>query len=299
MTLSRTSASRGDESPEVTGFYDKDTGSIQYLVADPATSKAALIDVVRGFDPASARTDTDQADAILRFAESEGLEIEWVLDTHPHADHLMASGYLRQKLGKPNAIGAKVRDIAELWRDLYHLPDAFDPARDFDRLFEDGDTFEIGNLPVRVMLSPGHTLGSISYIVGDDAAFVHDTFMQPDVGTSRADFPGGSAEMLYDSLMEILRLPDETRLFIGHDYGTDSRSTPTWESTVAEQKRHNAHIGGGVPKDDYVARRTARDDTLGLPDRMLHVLQMNLCAGQLPAPETDGHSYLKVPLNRF
>ena len=259
MTYSSTSPSTGPGSPEVFGFYDDDTGSIQYLVADPETAKAALVDVVLGFDPESAATHSAGADAILSFASSEGFEIEWILD----------------------------------------MPDAFDPARDFDRLFADGDEFQIGNLPVRVMLTPGHTLGSITYVVGDDAAFVHDTFMQPDVGTSRADFPGGSAGELYDSLQAILSLPDRTRLFIGHDYGSDFRETPDWVSTVAEQRRHNAHIGGGVAKAEYVKTREERDKTLALPDRMLHVLQMNLRAGRLPEPESDDNRYLKIPLNRF
>ena len=299
MTYSSTSPSTGPGSPEVFGFYDDDTGSIQYLVADPETAKAALVDVVLGFDPESAATHSAGADAILSFASSEGFEIEWILDTHPHADHLMASSVLKERIGKPNAIGEKVKEIAELWRDYYNMPDAFDPARDFDRLFADGDEFQIGNLPVRVMLTPGHTLGSITYVVGDDAAFVHDTFMQPDVGTSRADFPGGSAGELYDSLQAILSLPDRTRLFIGHDYGSDFRETPDWVSTVAEQRRHNAHIGGGVAKAEYVKTREDRDKTLALPDRMLQVLQMNLRAGRLPEPESDDNRYLKIPLNRF
>lgn len=299
MIFSQTSASRGPGSPDVTGFYDDGTGSIQYLVSDPDTRKAALIDVVLGFDPKSAATETENVDTILSFATSEGLEIEWILDTHPHADHLMASSVLKERIGKPNAIGDKVKEIAELWRDYYNMPDAFDPEQDFDRLFKDGDSFEIGSLPVRVMLTPGHTLGSITYVVGDDAAFVHDTFMQPDAGTSRADFPGGSAEELYDSLQAILDLPDETRLFIGHDYGSDYREGPAWVSTVAEQRRHNIHIGGGVPKEDYVKTRTGRDKTLALPDRMLHVLQMNLRAGRLPDAESDDNRYLKIPLNRF
>ncbi|SDX49313.1 MBL fold metallo-hydrolase [Litoreibacter albidus] len=293
--FSRTSRSNGAQSPEVVGFYDDDTGSIQYLVTDPDTRKAALIDVVMTFDPQNAAISSERVDAILRFAESEGSEIEWILDTHPHADHLMASSYLKERLGKPNAIGEKVKDIAAMWRDYYHLPDAFDPAQDFDHLFADGDTFKIGNLPVRVMLSAGHTLGSITYVVGDDAAFVHDTFMQPSVGTSRCDFPGGSAEELYDSLKSILALPEMTRLFIGHDY----EDTPAWESTVAEQRRHNIHIGGGVHKDAYVQKREARDKTLALPDRMLHVLQLNLRAGRLPDDEADGAQYLKIPLNKF
>ncbi|MBT8458764.1 MAG: MBL fold metallo-hydrolase [Boseongicola sp.] len=299
MSISRTSVSRGAGSPDVTGFYDVDTGSIQYLVADRKTGKAALIDTGLTFDPASAATDTDSVEAILAYAKNEDIEIEWILDTHPHADHLMASSFLKERLGKPNAIGSKVKEIAELWRDYYNMPDAFDPERDFDHLFEDGDTFTIGSLPVRVMLSAGHTLGSITYIVGDDAAFVHDTFMQPDAGTSRADFPGGSAKTLYDSLNAILELPDETRLFIGHDYGTDYRTQPCWKSTVLEQRRHNVHVGGGVSKDAYVEMRTERDATLDQPDRMLHVLQMNLRAGRLPDPESDDHRYLKIPMNQL
>ncbi|MFA8387178.1 MAG: MBL fold metallo-hydrolase [Pelagibaca sp.] len=296
---SRTSVSRGDGSPEVTGFYDADTGSIQYLVTDPSTRRAALIDTVMSFDPENASVRTGGVDAILRFAQSEEIVIDWVLDTHPHADHLMASSYLSDKLDKPNGIGAKVRQIAELWRDMYHMPDAFDPDRDFDHLFADGDTFEIGSLPVRVMLSPGHTLGSITYVVGEDAAFVHDTFMQPDAGTARADFPGGTAEDLWHSLQDILALPEHTRLFVGHDYGTGQRTQPEWESTVAEQRRHNVHIGGGVTNENYIACREARDKTLALPDRMLHVLQMNLRAGRAPDPEVDGYCYLKIPMNRF
>lgn len=297
--ISRTSPSRGPMSPEVTGFYDEDTGSIQYLVTDPQTRKAALIDAVMGFDPAAASTNTADVDSILEFAKSEKIDIVWALDTHPHADHLMASSYLKQRLGVPNGVGDKVNEIAELWRDYYHMPDAFDPPRDFDRLFADGDQFDIGDLPVRVMLSPGHTLGSITYVVGDDAAFVHDTFMQPDSGTARADFPGGSAGELYDSLQAILNLGDETRLFIGHDYGTDSREEPAWEATVAEQRSQNIHVGGGTSRDAFVEARESRDETLGLPERMLHVLQMNLRAGRAPEPEKDGKSYLKIPLNKF
>lgn len=299
MKFSRTSKSRGAGSPDVTGFYDDDTGSVQYLVSDPDTGKAALIDTVLTFNPQDASTDPASVDKILRFADQEGVEIVWILDTHPHADHLMASRMLKERLDVPNAIGEKVKDIAAMWRDLYNMPDTFAPEDDFDHLFADGDTFEIGNLPVSVMLSPGHTLGSITYVVGDDAAFVHDTFMQPDAGTSRADFPGGSADDLYDSLQAILALPDHTRLFIGHDYGTKIRPGPEWESSVAEQRRHNIHIGGGTSKADYTNQRTARDKTLVLPDRMLHVLQMNLRAGALPEAESDGNRYLKVPVNRF
>ncbi len=292
------SSSRGPGSPDVVGFYDEASGSCQYICIDQATKKCALIDVVLDFNPARARTSTESADWALDWIEREGLTLEWILDTHPHADHLMAAAYLKQKTGAPNAIGEKVREIAGLWRDFYNTPGAFDPEADFDRLLADGDTFRIGDLDLRVMLSPGHTLGSITYVVGD-AVFAHDTFMQPDSGTARADFPGGSAAMLYDSLMAILALPDEFRIFIGHDYGAEGRDDPAWESTVAEQKASNKHLGGGVEKDDYVKVREERDATLNLPDRMLHALQVNLRGGRLPEPEADGNSYFKIPANRF
>lgn len=299
MAPIRKSASRGPASAEVTGIYEPDTGSIQYIAACPQTGKCALIDVVLNFDPKSASTSTEAMDEVLSVVKERGYTVEWILDTHPHADHLMASATLKERLGAKNAIGEKVREIAGLWRDYYNNCDMFHPDADFDRLFADGDSFSIGDLPVRVMLSPGHTLGSISYVVGDDAAFVHDTFMQPDAGTSRADFPGGSAGQLYDSLMAILALPDETRLFVGHDYGTNDREEPAWEASVREQRQHNMHVGGGTSREDYVARREKRDKTLSLPDRMLAALQINLRAGRLPAPEDDGHSYLKIPMNRF
>ena len=296
----RKSPSQEEGSPDVTGFHDPDTGSIQYVVACPATKKAALIDTVLDFDPAHARTRTDSAQAALDFVKEEGLEVEWVLDTHPHADHMMASHWLTQQTGAPNAIGEKVHEIAHLCSAFYNMPGVFDPERDFSRLFADGDTFRIGELDVRVMLSPGHTLGSITYVVGRDAAFVHDTFMHVDVGTSRADFPGGSSSVLYDSLQRILELPDETRLFIGHDYPpVDDREEAAWEATVAQHRKDNPHVGGGSTRADYVKLRDERDATLALPDRMLHALQVNLRGGRLPEAESDGHSYFKIPANRF
>jgi len=298
--FSRTSPSQGRTSPTVTGFYDPASGSIQYVVADPATGKAALIDIVQDFDTAEARPRHDSAQEIVDFVTREGLEVEWILDTHPHADHFMASAWLREELGAPNAIGARVRDIAGIWEDLYHTPGAFDPERDFDRLFEDGDRFRIGELDVRVMLSPGHTLGSITYVVGDDAAFVHDTFMHVDVGTSRADFPGGSSSVLYDSLQAILALPEQTRLFVGHDYPpVGDREEPAWEATVAAHKRDNPHVGGDVGREAFMQVRDTRDATLGLPDRILYALQVNLRGGRLPEPESDGERYFKIPANRF
>ena len=298
--FNRTSPSNGAQSPTVTGFHDPATGSIQYVAVDPATKKAALIDVVLDFDPASGRTSTDSAQAVLDFVQQQGLTVEWILDTHPHADHMMASAWLKDQLGAPAAIGAKVRDIAKLWEGFYNTPGVFDPDRDFDHLFEDGDTFKLGNLDVRVMLSPGHTLGSITYVVGDDAAFVHDTLMHVDVGTSRADFPGGSSSELYDSLQAILALPDDTRLFIGHDYPpVKDRQDPAWEATVAQHKADNPHVGGGASREAFMKIRDTRDATLGLPDRILYALQVNLRGGRLPDAESDGNSYFKIPANKF
>ena len=296
--FSKESPSRGTGSPDVIGFYDAPTGSAQYLAWDPATKKAALIDVVQEFDPRSASTGHKAAQWALDQIAARGLTLQWILDTHPHADHMMASAWLKDRTGAQNAIGEKVREIADLWEGIYNSAGTFAPERDFDHLFADGDSFLLGELPVGVMLHKGHTLGSISYVIGD-AAFVHDTFMQPDVGTSRADFPGGSSSDLYDSLMSILSLPDDTRLFIGHDYGTKARDEPAWESTVAEQRASNAHIGGGVTREAFMKIRDDRDATLSLPDRMLHALQVNLRAGRLPEPEADGRSYFKIPANRF
>ena len=298
MSTMRISPSRGGKSPEVAGFYEADTGSAQYVVSDPATGKAAIIDAVWNFDPKHARTSTGSADEILEFVRERGLSVEWILDTHPHADHFMAAAYLKEKLGAQQAIGEKVREIAKLWREIYNLPDAFDVDSAFDRLFADKDTFRIGGLETRVMLSPGHTLGSITYLVGDDAAFVHDTLMQPDSGTSRADFPGGDASVLYRSIQRILALPDETRLFVGHDYCPDGREAQ-WEATVAEQKRQNIHLRDNASEADFVKMRQARDRTLALPNRILYALQVNLRGGRLPAPESDGRSYFKIPCNRF
>ena len=271
---------------------------MQYVFACPATRKAALVDIVQDFDPASAGTSTQSAERVLELVGDEGLEIEWILDTHPHADHLMAAAFLKGRTGAPMAIGEKVREIAALWRELYHTPDAFDPERDFDRLFADGERFAVGEIEVRVMLSPGHTLGSISYIAGD-AAFVHDTLMYPDSGSSRADFPGGSSAELWDSIQAILALPTDTRLYIGHDYCGGERTEPAWEATVAEHLERNIHVKAGTSRETFIARRDERDATLGLPDRMLAALQINLRGGRLPPAELDGHHYLKVPLDRF
>lgn len=294
----RFSPSTDAGSPDVWGIYEPDTGSIQYVCVDPATKKAALIDVVWNFDPKYYRTSTESMEQVLDLVRDKGLAVEWVLDTHPHADHLMASAQLGERTGAPTAIGAKIREIATLWEEIYHMPGAFDPERDFDRLFAEGETFRIGNLETRVMLSPGHTLGSITYVCGD-AAFVHDTLMHPDAGTSRADFPGGDTGELWDSIQEILALPPETRLFVGHDYGTKERNEPMWEATVAEHKAGNIHVRDGTKREEWIERRNARDRSLTLLDRILAALQVNLRGGRLPPAEGDGRHYLKLPVNRF
>ncbi|MGR3540425.1 MAG: MBL fold metallo-hydrolase [Hasllibacter sp.] len=284
----RISESGGAGSPRVAGFHEPETGSVQYVAACPATGRAALIDLVQGFDPAAARTGFDPAREVLDWVRAEGLTVDWVLDTHPHADHLTASAWAKGETGAPNGIGARTRQIAGIWSDLYGAP--MDPDGAYDRLFEDGETFRVGECDVRVMLHPGHTLGSVSYVMGD-AAFVHDTFMgRPEDGTARCDFPGGSADRMWDSLQSILSLPDATRLFVGHDYPSGREAE--WESTVARQRAGNPHLQGG--RDAYVERREARDATLPLPARMLAALQVNLHAGRLP---DDG--LLRIPLNRF
>jgi glyoxylase-like metal-dependent hydrolase (beta-lactamase superfamily II) len=298
MTTQKTSASRGSSSPEVAGFYEPETGSIQYVVSDPGTNKAAIIDPVWNFDPRNARTDTRSADEILEYVHRCNLSVEWVIDTHPHADHFTAAAYLKERLGVTLATGEKVREVAAHWRELYNEPEAFDVGTAFDRLFAHGETFQIGSLPARVMLSPGHTLASITLLVGDDAAFVHDTLMSPDSGSSRADFPGGDARTLYRSMRAILALPASTRLFVGHDYCEGGRE-PEWEATVAQHKASNIHVRDGVSEFEFVKLRTERDKGLPLPDRMLHALQVNLRGGRLPKSESDGHSYLRIPINRF
>ena len=294
----RHSPSTGATSPDVWGIYEPDTGSIQYVCADPATKQAALIDVVWNLDPKHYRFSTGSMDQVLALVAEQGLTVAWVLDTHPHADHVMASAQLGRRTGAPTAIGDRVGDIARIWAGLYNLPQAFDPARDFDRLLAPGETIALGDLSIRVMLSPGHTLGSVTYVCGD-AAFTHDTLMQPDAGTSRADFPGGDSGQLWASIQEILSLPGDTRLFVGHDYGTKDRDAPQWEATVARHRAENRHVRDGTRREDWIALRDARDATLPLPDRIMAALQINLRGGRLPPAEDDGHHYLKVPVNRF
>lgn len=281
--------------PLVSGFYDKPTGAVQYVVADPATRRCAIIDPVLDFDEKSGATATTNADALLGFIAREGLDVEWILDTHPHADHFSAAHYLKQKTGAPTAIGERVVDVQKLWKAIYNWPDFPSDGRQWDRLFGEGEVFSIGRLPVKVLFSPGHTLASITYVVGD-AAFVHDTLFMPDSGTARCDFPGGSASRLWGSLQGILALPDHTRVFVGHDYQAGGRE-PRWESTVGEQKASNIHLVAARTEAEFVALREARDRTLPMPRLILHALQVNINGGRLPEPEANGRRYLKFPLD--
>lgn len=285
----RRSPSRGPGSPDVWGLYDPPSGSVQYVLACPAARAAAVIDPVRGFDMRAARTDEVALEQVTALVVAEGLNVQWVLDTHPHADHLTAAAPLAESTGARTAIGERVREVAVLWSDLYAAPVEIG----YDQLWADGETFRVGELDVRVVLTPGHTLASVAYLAGD-AAFVHDTLMQPDAGTSRCDFPGGSAPALWASIQSILALPDDTRLFVGHDYRPGGRE-PRWEASVAEQ-RGNVHLADR-DREEWIALREARDATLPLPERMLAALQVNLRAGRFP--QRNGHDMLSLPVDRF
>lgn len=282
--------------PIVKGFHERRTGSIQYVVACPTTRRCAIVDPVLDYDEKSGATATHSADAILDHVRANGLTVEWILDTHPHADHFSAAPYLKARTGAPTAIGERVIDVQRLWKGLYNLPSAFPvDGSQWDRLFANGETFRVGEVDARVMFSPGHTMASVSYVIGD-AAFVHDTLFMPDSGTARCDFPGGDAATLWRSIQAILALPDDTRVFTGHDYEPNGRMA-AWESTVAEQRAHNIHMVAARSEAEFVDLRNARDAALPMPKLILHALQVNIRGGRLPEPEENGRRYLKVPLD--
>lgn len=288
------SQSTGTGAPDVAGFFDPRTFSVQYIVSDPATQQCAIIDPVLDFDEKSGATATFCADELMAYIAKEGLKVAWILDTHPHADHFSAAHYLKEKTGAPTAIGHYVTKVQALWKEIYNWPEMPTDGRQWDKLFAEGDTFTIGELSANVYYSPGHTLASITYVIGD-TAFVHDTLFQPDFGTARADFPGGDAKSLWHSIQQILALPDKTRLFTGHDYMPDDRE-PEWESSVAEQRANNPHLVG-KSEEDYIALRHKRDNQLPMPKLVLHALQVNTRGGCLPEPEANGKRYLKIPLD--
>ncbi len=280
----------------IQAFFDPVSATLTYLVSDPVTNAAAIIDPVLDFEPKAARLGTESIDAVLSAASEQGLRIMWALDTHAHADHLSAADYVRAKTGAKIGVGARITEVQQAFRGLFNAG-AVD-ASVFDALFEDGGHFNIGELDVRVMNTPGHTPACVTFVIGD-AAFVGDTMFMPDYGTARADFPGGDAAALYRSIRRILDLPADTRIFVGHDYLPPTRSAPAWQSSVAEQRASNVHIHEGISEEAFVAMRRARDATLAPPVLILPALQVNIRAGALPPPESDGQVYLKLPLNRL
>ena len=285
--------------PEITAFYDTATNSVSYVVADPQTKRSAIIDSVLDYDPAGARISTGSADQIAAFVRERGLHVEWILETHVHADHLTAAAHLKEKLGGRTGIGRRVTEVQAFFKTAFNAEPAFaTDGSQFDRLFEDGERFAIGGLAVEVLATLGHTPACVAYVVGD-AAFVGDTLFMPDQGTARADFPGGDARALYRSIRRILALPPATRIFVCHNYGADGKRPVAWETSVGLQRQANIHVADAVSEDDYVAMRKKRDATLGLPRLILPAVQVNMRAGRLPPPDSDGRVYLRLPVNVF
>ena len=282
--------------PDVVAFFDEATYTVSYLVTDPETGRAAAIDPVLDFDSASGRTSTRSADVLLTYLSDHRLTLDWLLETHVHADHLSGAHYLQQETGARTAIGKHVADVQATFKPIFNLGDLATDGSQFDRLFVDGDEFEIGKLTGRVIATPGHTPACLTYVVGD-AAFVGDTLFMPDFGTARTDFPGGDAGSLYDSIQRILSLPDETRLFMCHDYKAPGRNEYAWETTVAEQREHNVHIGNGVDRAAFVERRETRDRELGMPKLILPSIQINVRGGAMPPAEDNNIRYLKLPID--
>ena len=279
--------------PDITAFFDEATNSVSYLVADAATRAAAIIDPILDFDAASGAIATRSADKILAAAAERGITIQWVFETHAHADHLSAASVIRERAGAKVAVGAGIAEVQRVFAPLLSVDDL--DARDFDRLLEEGDRLPLGELEIEVIATPGHTPACVTYRVGD-AAFVGDTMFMPDYGTARCDFPGGDARQLYRSMRRILSLPPETRLFMCHDYKAPGRDEFAWETSVAEQLERNVHIGGGVDEDAYVAMREARDATLKAPKLLYPAIQVNLRGGRLPPPDAQGRRYRMIPL---
>jgi glyoxylase-like metal-dependent hydrolase (beta-lactamase superfamily II) len=285
--------------PAVTSFFDAATSTVTYVVHDPETREAVVIDSVLDFDAASGRTTTESADRLLAFVREQGLSVGLILETHVHADHLSAAPHLRQALGARIAIGAEIKTVQSVFGELFNEGPAF--RRDgsqFDLLLGDGDTFSIGRIGGIALHTPGHTPACMSYLIGD-ALFVGDTVFMPDMGSARCDFPGGDARTLFRSIRRLFQLPDEVRIFHCHDYVTPDRDELVWESTVGQQRRENRHVGDGISEDDFVRMRTERDATLSMPTLILPSVQVNMNAGMLPEPEDNGQRYLKIPLNAF
>ena len=285
--------------PKVHAFFDEATNTVSYVACEPNGSACAIIDSVLDFDQASGRTDTGSADRIISFVREQGLKVDWILESHVHADHLSAAPYLQEQVGGKIGIGKNITVVQDTFGKVFNEGTEFQrDGSQFDALFEEGDSLHIGQMRADVLHTPGHTPACMTYVIGD-AAFVGDTLFMPDFGTARCDFPGGSSETLYDSIQKILALPDETRIFVGHDYKAPGRDEYAWETTVGEQKALNIHIGQGRDIKDFVAMRDARDATLGMPRLILPSLQVNMRAGQMPEPDDQGDVFLKIPVNKL
>ncbi|ODR94252.1 MBL fold metallo-hydrolase [Methyloceanibacter superfactus] len=281
--------------PTIKAFFDEPTNTVSYLVSDPDTKRAAIVDPVLDYDHATGKASTKSADVILAAVEADGLTVDWVLETHAHADHLSGAPYIKLKTGARVGIGEHIRDVQKIFRPVSNATDLSGDGSEFDHLFSDGERFKLGSLEVEVMHVPGHTPADIAYRIGS-AVFVGDTLFMPDYGTARADFPGGDARKLYRSIKRLLALPPETRLFMCHDYKAPGRDSYAWETTVAEERAHNEHVKDGVSEDAFVAMREARDATLAAPDLLMPSIQVNMRAGHLPPPDANGVQYLKIPV---
>jgi glyoxylase-like metal-dependent hydrolase (beta-lactamase superfamily II) len=284
-------------SPQVKAFFDEPTFTVSYVVSDPTTRACAVIDSVLDYDPASGRTSRGSADAVVAYVRDHDLTVEWILETHVHADHLSAAPLLRRELGGKTGIGRDVTRVQGVFSELFNAEQGFRcDGTQFDQLFDDGDVFSIGGLKARVLHTPGHTPACVTYLIGD-AAFVGDTLFMPDFGTARTDFPGGDAGTLYDSIHRILALPPDTRLFMCHDYKAPGRSEYRWETTVREERERNIHVHDGVSREDFVQMRESRDRELDMPRLLLPSVQVNMRGGDLPPAEDNGVRYLKIPLD--
>ena len=282
--------------PEVTAFFDEPTNTVSYVVKDPNSSACAIIDSVMDIDYAAGRIAYESADEIVRFVQEQGLKVEWLIETHAHADHLSAAPYIQGKLGGKLGIGENIKVVQEVFGKIFNEGSEFQrDGSQFDRLFKDGDTYQIGGMTAFAMLTPGHTPACMTHVIGN-AAFVGDTLFMPDAGTARADFPGGDARVLYRSTKRVLELPGQMRLFMCHDYAPGGREIK-WETTVAEERAHNIHVGDGVSEEEFVRMREARDKTLELPKLIIPSIQVNIRGGNLPEPDEAGKRHLKVPIN--
>ena len=285
--------------PEVSGFFDDATNTITYVVKDPTSTSCAIVDSVMDIDYAAGRITYENSDAVIDFVRKNGLTVEWLIETHVHADHLSGAPYLQKHLGGKIGIGRNIVIVQDTFGKVFNEGTEFQrDGSQFDALFDDGDTYKVGNMTCTALHTPGHTPACMTHVMGD-AAFVGDTLFMPDFGTARCDFPGGSSEALYESIQKILSLPDETRIFVGHDYLPSGRDEYVWETTVAEQKAKNVHVGGNASKEKFVEMRDARDATLDMPRLIVPSLQVNMRAGNLPPKDDKGDVFLKVPVNKL